>query len=110
MVSVLAGTSDSVHEPGTLIAGEMFGGRWISDGTHKALLVVPPYGNGKWELYDVSKDPGETRDLALQDPELLQRLTAEWDRYAARVGVVFPPDGEDDADVDEDYHALEQHK
>ena len=110
MVSVLAGTSDSVHEPGTLIAGEMFGGRWISDGMHKAVFVVPPYGNGKWELYDVSKDPGETRDLSLQDPELLQRLTAEWDMYAARVGVVFPPDGEDDADVDEGYHALEQHK
>ena len=32
-----------------------------------------------------------------------------WDQYAADVGVVFPPAGEDE-DVEDDYHALEPHE
>ena len=106
MAGVLAGSTDAVHEPGTLIAGEMFGGRWISDGTHKAVLVVPPYGSDPWELYNVSDDPGEVRDLAQNEPELLQRLITAWDEYAESVGVVFPPPGEDQ-DVEADFHSLE---
>ena len=109
MVAVLAGDTDDVHEPGTLIAGEMFGGRWISDGRHKAVLVVPPYGSGHWELFDLIEDPGETNDLSEVQPELLERLSAAWDRYALEVGVVFPPAGEDD-DVEEDFHFLEPHE
>jgi hypothetical protein len=28
-------------------------------------LVAPPNGKGAWELFDLSKDPGDTDDLAL---------------------------------------------
>jgi arylsulfatase len=34
--------------------------------------------NGDWELYDLSKDRGETNDLAAQYPEKLQDLVALW--------------------------------
>ena len=32
-----------------------------------------------WQLYDILADPGETRDLALQYPELVSELVAEWE-------------------------------
>jgi arylsulfatase len=105
MATVLAESSDSVHESATVIAGEMFGGRWISNGTHKAVLVAPPYGSDAWELYNVSDDPGELRDLAQNEPELLQRLITGWDEYAESVGVVFALPGEDQ-DVEDDFHSL----
>lgn len=94
MAAVLSGESEIVDEAGSLIAGEMFGGRWISDGTHKALLVALPYGNGEWELYNIAEDPGESRNLAEESPDLLERLVTAWDQYAADVGVVFPPSNE----------------
>jgi arylsulfatase len=90
MAGVLSGESDTVHEPGTLIGGEMFGGRWISDGTHEAVRVAPPYGNGTWKLYNLAEDPGEARNIAQENPDLLERLETAWDQYAADVGVVFP--------------------
>ena len=46
------------------------------------------YGDGTWRLFNVAEDPGETRDLSIEMPELLQDLRAAWDRYADDVGVV----------------------
>lgn len=38
-----------------------------------------------YELYRVTDDPGETRDLAAEEPEVLARLQAELDRYRAEI-------------------------
>jgi len=51
--------------------------------------VAPPYGTGTWHLYNLAKDPGETRDLAGTQPETLKKLQAAWDDYAEDVGVVL---------------------
>lgn len=66
----------------------MGGGKWMRRDDHKAVYVPKPYGEGVWRLYDVVEDPGETRDLASERPELLKELQAAWDRYAEDVGVV----------------------
>lgn len=42
-----------------------------------------------WELYDVVRDPGETRDLAAREPERVARMAAEFDRQA-KAHHVFP--------------------
>ena len=34
-----------------------------------------------WELYDLVSDPGESRDLARAQPELLARLSSSWRRW-----------------------------
>jgi arylsulfatase len=41
-----------------------------------------------WELYDVEADRTESKDLAAERPEVLKDLSAEYDRWAARCGVV----------------------
>ena len=61
----------------------------MRQGDFKAVSVAPPYAEGTWHLYNVVDDPGETRDLANEHPEILQRLRAAWDQYATDVGVVL---------------------
>ena len=34
-----------------------------------------------WELYDVKSDPGESRDLATQHPDLVLSLDREYDKW-----------------------------
>ena len=41
------------------------------------------------ELYDVSVDPGESRNVADQHPEVIKSMIKQWDAWAAKVGV--PP-------------------
>ena len=88
LVSVLAGTSEGVYTADDLIGGEMGGGKWMRQGDYKAVSVAPPYGTGEWHLYDLATDPGETHNLAAEEPEVLARLQDAWSSYADEVGVV----------------------
>ena len=88
LVSVLAGTSEGVYTADDLIGGEMAGGKWMRQGDYKAVSVAPPYGTGEWHLYDLATDPGETHNLAAEEPEVLARLQNAWSSYADEVGVV----------------------
>ena len=89
LVEVLSGSRKELYRGDEYISGEMLNGKWTRKGDFKAMSVAPPYGPGKWQLYNVAKDPGETRDLAKQKPGLLKELQAAWDRYASDVGVVL---------------------
>ena len=86
---VLTGSTKAVYDTNDLVGGEMGNGKWIRQGNFKAVSVAQPYGSGIWQLYNVVDDPGETRDLAKEMPELLQELIYEWDNYAKDVGVVL---------------------
>ena len=67
----------------------MFGRRAIRQGDWKALHLPAPYGPGTWQLYDLSRDPGEVHDLAASRPEKLADLLELWDRYVEDNGVII---------------------
>ncbi len=67
----------------------MVNGMWIRQGDYKAVSVAQPYGDGKWRLFDVEADPGETRDLSDVEEERLNRLRTAWEEYAEDVNVVL---------------------
>jgi arylsulfatase len=49
---------------------------------------------GGWELYDMASDRTEMHDLASQQPERVKEMSAQWDAWAKRVGVMpWPLDG-----------------
>jgi len=86
---VLTGSTKAVYGADELVCGEMQNGKWVRQGDFKAVAVAPPYGTGTWHLYNLVDDPGETRDLAKEQPERLKKLKAAWNRYAKDVGVVL---------------------
>jgi arylsulfatase len=86
---VLAGSAKAVYGTEEFVGGEMQNGKWMRQGDFKAVSVAPPYGTGAWHLYNLADDPGETHDLADEQPERLKELQTAWDHYADEVGVVL---------------------
>ncbi|MEQ8784441.1 MAG: arylsulfatase [Roseibium album] len=88
MMPLIDGSSETLYKPDEFIGGEMNGDKWMRQGSFKATLVNPPYGDGNWHLYNVVEDPGETLDLAAEMPDQLTVLKSAWNDYADEVGVV----------------------
>jgi arylsulfatase len=82
----LQGKATEVYGPGKAVGGELFGGRGLRQGDWKIVDI----GDGRWRLFDVASDPGETRDLAAAQPARLADLAKAWDAYAQEVGVILP--------------------
>ena len=85
-VPYLTGRADAVHPTDEAFGFELFGSRALRKGPWKALHQF----GGEWMLFDVVHDPGETRDLAAEQPARLTDLIADWDEYAQRVHLVLP--------------------
>ena len=66
----------------------MCGRAGIRKAQWKAVFIPKPQGPEKWQLYDLSKDPGEIHDLAEMEPEKLEELLKHWDDYVQECGVV----------------------
>ena len=90
MVPLLSGRSDLVHAEDEPIGWEMMGWRGIRMGDWKATWITAPFGASEWELFELAADPGESRDLAVDQPRTLHRLVELWEAYADQVGVILP--------------------
>jgi arylsulfatase A-like enzyme len=96
LVPFLSGQSDIVRGDDEPIGFELLGWRGIRAGSWKATWISSPFGVSDWQLFNLEVDPGESRDLADENPELLQRLITQWEAYAEEVGVILP---EQDMDI-----------
>ncbi|MBW2584092.1 MAG: sulfatase-like hydrolase/transferase, partial [Deltaproteobacteria bacterium] len=90
MVPLLSNNSSTVHGPDETIGWEYNNFKAIRIGDHKATWISRPYGPSEWQIFDLSVDPGESKDLSTQEPKLRQRLIDAWEEYAKSVGVVPP--------------------
>ncbi|KAK0210960.1 alkaline-phosphatase-like protein [Desarmillaria ectypa] len=72
------------------VGWELFGRAALRHGKWKILFMPEwSHGTGRWELYDLSTDAGETKDLSREQPEKLQELLILWDDYVRETGVVW---------------------
>ena len=63
--------------------------RAYRSGDWKLIFVPEPSGGtGKYALYDLATDPGETRDVSAEYPEIVEELSGKWDQYAKDNGIV----------------------
>ncbi|WP_342657294.1 arylsulfatase [Sphingomonas sp. NY01] len=96
---VLSGGAAAVRSPTDTLGYELFFRRALRKGDWK--VVYLPAGTnrytrkgvstGRWQLFDLAADPGETRDLATEQPARLAELVAAYDGYARAKGVVPLP-------------------
>ena len=50
-------------------------GKWK---VHQNAPVTTGPKPGQWQLYDLAADPGETNDLAAENPDVVRRLVEQW--------------------------------
>lgn len=90
---MLTGAASSVHLADKPLGYELSGNAVLFKGDYKLVKNLPPYGDGRWRLYNITGDPGETKDLSVSDP---QRFVAMQEDYAAfaKANKVLPmPEG-----------------
>jgi arylsulfatase len=85
----LAGTASRVYPKDAAVGAELLGERALRQGDWKLL----DRGDGKWLLFNIAQDPGETVDLSTSEPDRADALVAAWHRYAGKVEVVLPQRG-----------------
>jgi len=101
MIPWLTGAEERIHEKEFVNGWELCGRGSIRKGKWKANFIPKPKGTDKWQLYDLSVDPGEIHDKADSDEvveswdgerksgkEILDVLLGHWEDYVRDVGVV----------------------
>lgn len=92
---VISGATEAVYQPGDAVGFEVSGNSAILKGPWKITRNQKPHGDGKWRLYNIEQDPGETADLSEAEPDVFADMLAEYQAYSTRVGVLEVPEGYD---------------
>jgi arylsulfatase A-like enzyme len=93
LLPVLQEPSRRHREVDETVGYELAGHGALFRGDLKLLRIPPPIGDGRWRLYDIAKDPGETRDLSLDLPTEYAEMIAAYARYEQENGVLPLPAG-----------------
>lgn len=70
---------------------ELFGQKAYRQGDWKIVYSVPPFGPGRWQLFNLARDRAEQHDLSAQHPDQLASLQAAYAAYVHRNGVLEVP-------------------
>lgn len=90
---LLTGAEASIYGPDDAIGLEAAGEGALFKGDFKLTRSQGGFGDPKWRLYDIRNDPGETRDLTAAMPDRAAAMLADYQAFAARVGVSEVPEG-----------------
>ncbi|MEY3635347.1 MAG: hypothetical protein RLZZ61_1757 [Pseudomonadota bacterium] len=93
LTPMLTGAALSVHSADKPLGYELSGNAVLFKGNYKLVKNLPPYGDGRWRLYNISADPGETVDLSGSDPARFTAMQKDYVAFA-KVNKVLPmPEG-----------------
>ena len=83
---------DGIHSgDDTYMGWELFGRGAVRKGEWKLVNIESDKGGDGWQLYNISRDPGEVDDLSEKEPEKTKELLRLWDDYVQKTGVVWIP-------------------
>jgi len=88
ILPVLTGEADETRGPDDSFGVEVSGNAALYRGNWKLVRTALPRGDFTWRLLDLSVDPGETTDLAGENPDLFAEMRAEYQAYASANGVL----------------------
>ncbi|MBU3593590.1 arylsulfatase [Polynucleobacter sp. 71A-WALBACH] len=87
---LLTNKVDSPRSKQDYLAWEIFGNRAVRQGDWKLRWQYKPFGTGEWELFEVTKDPAERKNLANDNPEKLKSMLVLWDDFVLKNHVILP--------------------
>jgi arylsulfatase A-like enzyme len=90
LAPILRGERSVVRGENDWLGWELFGNRAVREGDWKLLRLCSPAGTGGWQLYNLKDDPGETRDVASEHPDILKTLQGRWEEYVTANNVITP--------------------
>ena len=92
MTDFLAGNSAAIHDQEYVTILSHRGRAYLRKGHWKIVTTKSPFDESKFELYDLSVDPGESNNLALSEPEKLAELIEIWRVERKKMGIILPED------------------
>ncbi|MBL8548278.1 MAG: arylsulfatase [Hyphomonadaceae bacterium] len=95
MNPLLNGQATFVRDADTPLGVEVSGHSALYRGDYKLVRTPLPLGDDSWRLYNIVADPGETTNLAAEQPDLVASMRADYHAYAQRNGVLDLPPGYD---------------
>ena len=91
----LAGDSSPIHIDSESIGYELGGNSALFKGDYKIVINGAGQGETAWHLFNIKADPGESRDLAGEQPELLSEMVAGYESYVQANNVLPMPENYD---------------
>ena len=91
LLPVIAAKTDSVYTDEDVIAYEIGGNAALIKGDYKITLNRGGTNDGRWHLYNITEDPGETETLETVETTVFFDLLAEYETYARENGVIPVP-------------------
>lgn len=88
----LANETSVVHEATQPIGYELGGNSALFKGGYKIVINRTQQNETEWHLFNISADPGETRDLALENPQLFEEMLEDYEEYVQANDVLPMPD------------------
>jgi arylsulfatase A-like enzyme len=93
LLPALADPATAIHTEDEAIGYELSGNAVLWQGRWKLVKNLPPYGDGRWHLFDIMADAGETRDLTASEPARFTAMQAAWADWAKANQVLPMPAG-----------------
>ena len=90
---MLTGAASSVHSPDKPLGYELSGNAVLFKGDYKLVKNLPPYGDGRWRLYNITTDPGEAHNLSGSEPERFVAMQKDYAAFAKANKVLPLPEG-----------------
>lgn len=93
LVPLLRDTNSKIRGIDETLGYELAGNAAMFGGDLKLVRNLPAVGDGRWQLFDIARDPGETKDLRSTQAEDFQRLLEAYQRFEIDDGVQALPEG-----------------
>ena len=87
---MLAGQAESPRSEQDYLAWELFGNRAVRQGDWKIRWEYKPFGTEAWELFNLTNDPAERKNLAAENPGKVKAMIALWESYVRENNVILP--------------------
>jgi arylsulfatase A-like enzyme len=93
LAPLLTNTVAATHPPLVPLGYELSGNAVLFKGDYKLVKNLPPYGDSRWALYDIVRDPGEAVDLSATETDRFQAMKADYAAFAKRDHILPMPAG-----------------